>query len=511
MESRDWMTPHRQTVARSMMLPVPVMAGGPNTRQDMDSGILSCPACRAGLENVANGYRCRGCEAEYQQSHGVPVLIHGMASEPSGFKLSEELVNQVLRQELIADEEVNRAVIRDIFARNFKLQDMLLTAENNFYLQRIGLKVEGYRPRANVHGTGVLACELPTHMIPRTLPPQELRSWNVRLNNTGQRTLFCQGEGASYLTYRLLDSQGDVVVASGEKTTLPVDIFAGRGITIPLWFQAPTQPGLYTIEVRLELADGSYVSDTLLSVVVDVRPDWSSTVPLHWLTLHRIPDTYNYQIDHEIGRVFLKEELARQGRPLERVLEIGGCCNPMTWDLPCPVVSADIDVQTLQIGALRFSTFRPNVEFLAADAHRLPFADGVFDCAVMFATLHHFLDPAACLRELMRTVRFDGFVAILCEPIGAYRAESLSNEFKADLEQGINEQIFTAEEYGQIFAKAGVQAARAMIDGGSFKAILRRLPEPAIPEPMQATELSKPAPPRRAALRRRLGFLLRGR
>lgn len=476
----------------------------------MDAGILSCPACRAGLDGTGDGYRCRGCGAQYQQSLGVPVLIHGMDSEPSGFSLSEELVNQVLRQEMIADEASNRARIRDIFARNFRLSDLLLTAENNFYLQRIGLKVEGYRPGVDIQDTGVLACEMPSHMIPRTLHPNELRSWNVRLNNTGQRTLRCRGESAAYLTYRLLDAQGRAVEPVADKTTLPVDIPAGRGITIPLWLQSPAQPGIHTVEVRLELADGSWSSGSLLSVEVDVRPDWTSMVPPHWLTLHRLPGTYDYQIDHEIGRVFLKEETALSGRPLERVLEIGGCCNPMTWDLPCPVVSADIDVQTLQIGALRFSTYRPNVEFVAADAHRLPFADGVFDCAVMFATLHHFLDPAACLKELMRTVRPDGFVAILCEPIGSYRAEGLSNEFKADLEQGINEQIFTAEEYGQIFAKAGIQATRAMIDGGSFKAILRRIPEPVRP-PEVLPPPPVPAALPRASLRRRLGFLLRGR
>lgn len=476
----------------------------------MDAGILSCPACRAGLEGAANGFRCLGCGADYPLSHDVPVLIPGMSSEPSQFSLSDTLVDQVLRKEMIADEEANRARIRDIFARNFRLSDLLLTAENNFYLQRIGLKVDGYRPRADIQETGELACEMPSHMIPRTLHPRELRSWNVRLNNTGQRSLLCRGERAACLTYRLVDAQGRTVEPVAEKTTLPVDIPAGRGISIPLWLQSPEQPGLYTVEVRLELADGSWSSAPLLSVEIYVRPDWSSMVPPHWLTLHRLPETYNYQIDHEIGRVFLKEEIARSGRPPERVLEIGGCCNPMTWDLPCPVVSADIDVQTLQIGALRFSTYRPNVEFVAADAHRLPFADGVFDCAVMFATLHHFLDPAACLRELMRTVRSDGFVAILCEPIGSYRAESLSAEFKADLEQGINEQIFTAEEYGQIFAKAGIQATRGMIDGGSFKAILRRIPEP-VQAPAAPPTPAVPMALPRAGLRRRLGFLLRGR
>jgi ubiquinone/menaquinone biosynthesis C-methylase UbiE len=284
----------------------------------------------------------------------------------------------------------------------------------------------------------------------------------------------CQGDGAFFLTYCLTDAAGQVCADGTVRTMLPVDIPAGRGITIPLWISPPEPSGHYTIDIRLDQSGKDWQALPHVRKEIEVRPDWGSMVPAHWLTLHRLPETYNYQIDHEIGRVFLKEEMARADRPAQRVLEIGGCCNPMTWDLPCEVISADIDVQTLQVGALRFSTFRPNVEFLAADAHRLPFADGVFDCAVMFATLHHFLDPAACLKELMRVVRDGGFVTILCEPIGSYHAETLSAEFKADLEQGINEQIFTPEEYGHIFARAGVEATRAVIDGGSFKAVLRR-------------------------------------
>jgi SAM-dependent methyltransferase len=207
---------------------------------------------------------------------------------------------------------------------------------------------------------------------------------------------------------------------------------------------------------------------------VEVTDAWRSAVPAHWLTLHRLPETYDYGIDHEVGRVFLKEELARAGQPLQRVLEVGGCCNPMTWDLPAEVVSTDIDVQTLQVGAMHYRDSRPNIKFVAADALRQPFADGVFDCAVLFATLHHFLDPAGCLREMRRVVRPDGFLAILCEPIGSYRAETLSAEFRADLEDGINEQIFTDEEYARMFDEAGLVATRATIDGGSFKAILSR-------------------------------------
>jgi hypothetical protein len=39
----------------------------------------------------------------------------------------------------------------------------------------------------------------------------------------------------------------------------------------------------------------------------------------------------------------------------------------------------------------------------------------------------------------------------------------------AGLEDGINEQIFTDEEYTRVFDAAGLVATRAVIDGGSFK------------------------------------------
>lgn len=455
----------------------------------MNLDILRCPQCSGALISSSSGYRCGQCDAAYAHAHGVPILITGVSAEPSNFVLSDDLINHVLKQENIPDEIVNRARLKDIFSTNYRLSDMLLTAENNFYLQRIGLKIDGYRSQEASGGlaeSGRVEYDMPSHMIPPVLPPQELRSWNVRLENTGERTLVCQGEGAFFLTYRLTDVEGRVWADGSVRTALPVDIPAGRGITIPLWISPPESSGHYVVDIRLDQEERAWAALDKIRTEIEVRPDWGSMVPAHWLTLHRLPETYNYQIDHEIGRVFLKEEIARFDHPIQRVLEIGGCCNPMTWDLPCEVISADIDVQTLQVGALHFSKFRPNVEFLAADAHRLPFADGVFDCAVMFATLHHFLDPAACLKELMRVVREGGFVTILCEPIGSYHAETLSAEFKADLEQGINEQIFTPEEYGHIFARAGVEATRAVIDGGSFKAILRRRssdPQAAMPAP----------------------------
>ena len=82
-------------------------------------------------------------------------------------------------------------------------------------------------------------------------------------------------------------------------------------------------------------------------------------------------------------------------------------------------------------------------------------------------------DPLTCLRELRRVVKDDGIIALLCEPVGYYQAETLSSVFRNELERGINEQIFSAEEYQHLFMQAGLFATRVIVDRGSIKAILR--------------------------------------
>jgi SAM-dependent methyltransferase len=77
---------------------------------------------------------------------------------------------------------------------------------------------------------------------------------------------------------------------------------------------------------------------------------------------------------------------------------------------------------------------------VAADANDLPFADGSFDCAVMFSALHHFADPIDVLPRLARLVKRDGFLAIMCEPVGCYFNGEVDAEVSRELEQGINEQ-----------------------------------------------------------------------
>lgn len=446
----------------------------------MDPDILCCPQCYGPLRVASAGYACQACDATYPVRHGVPILIPGLAVEPSNFSLPDDLATRICAAEKIPDQPANRRALHEIFSWNYRLADVWLTAENNYYLKRVGLAADGYRPKARHGGEKAVnrdvRYEIPFHRVPEVLPAGETRSWNVRLVNTGSGVLSPQGSRPVFLGYRWWDAGGRLARSEEVRTTLPVDMAPGRGVTIPLWIATPRRPGRYVLEVLLGQDGPIWHEAGACRIDVEVSAAWQSAVPADWLTLHRLPETYDYGIDHEVGRVFLKEEMARLRAPVQRVLEVGGCCNPMTWDLPAEVVSTDIDVQTLQVGALHYRESRPNIKFIAADALRQPFADGVFDCAVLFATLHHLLDPVGCLREMRRVVRPNGIIAILCEPIGSYRAETLSAEFRGDLEDGINEQIFTDEEYARMFDAAGLVATRATIDGGSFKAVLSGVP-----------------------------------
>ncbi|KAA2264800.1 demethylmenaquinone methyltransferase [Solihabitans fulvus] len=70
-------------------------------------------------------------------------------------------------------------------------------------------------------------------------------------------------------------------------------------------------------------------------------------------------------------------------------------------------VAADFSLGMLRSGAHR------DVPKVAADALRLPFADGVFDAATVSFGLRNFSDTVAALREMARVVRPGGRLVIL--------------------------------------------------------------------------------------------------
>ena len=54
-----------------------------------------------------------------------------------------------------------------------------------------------------------------------------------------------------------------------------------------------------------------------------------------------------------------------------------------------------------------------NLDFAVADAHALPFSDGVLDIAVTSFSLHHMPDPARVIGEMSRIVKRGGRVGVI--------------------------------------------------------------------------------------------------
>ncbi len=80
-----------------------------------------------------------------------------------------------------------------------------------------------------------------------------------------------------------------------------------------------------------------------------------------------------------------------------------------------PVVGIDLDDPKLHAEWARRS--RPNLEYRAADATALDYADGQFDLAAAIEVLEHVPDPEATVAEMARVARRHLLVSVPREPL----------------------------------------------------------------------------------------------
>jgi SAM-dependent methyltransferase len=106
--------------------------------------------------------------------------------------------------------------------------------------------------------------------------------------------------------------------------------------------------------------------------------------------------------EDRVERIALRRLLPKDG---QRLLEIGAGFGRLTDEYRHydQVVLLDYSLSQLQYAQEQLGTSRRFI-YVAADAYKLPFRDGVFDGATMVRVLHHMADVPAVLAQIRRVM-----------------------------------------------------------------------------------------------------------
>jgi SAM-dependent methyltransferase len=153
--------------------------------------------------------------------------------------------------------------------------------------------------------------------------------------------------------------------------------------------------------------------------------------------------------------------------PGDRVLELGaGSCwlSHLLNRFGCRTIAVDVAPSALAIGRRVFerdprTNWSLDPQFLDYDGHTLPAADGSVDRVVLYDAYHHLPNPARLLREMRRTLRPDGIVA-MSEPGRGHSASGLA---LSEASTGVLENELVVEDIAELAVASGFTAARVIV------------------------------------------------
>ena len=469
---------------------------------------LRCTVCRSpDLDFSAHSILCRRCGQQCPVLGGVPVMFETV-SVRSGTAVDEPAARQVLAAFELPDDPLSLLNIRSLMRQQVLFGGSLIQVESQQFLDRVRSSGHDIAPEASLPDTpasparpGVMPdlAVVPRYGWSKNYMPRRVKAAteflaNMRLENRGNVAMLRDGPGRVMVAARWQDPDGTAMPVIDMRTPLPIDLQPGQAVTLAVRIVPPARPGSCQLILTLVQEQVRWLDDDRITMTIQVEPEIPEPLPDGWVLLDEPPASYN--ADHLRGRDLLESWLAahvrdpRSGpqpyRP--RVLEVGGNVFPMSAGMEIELVNVDVDLLGLQIGRLVARRRGLAMSLVCADAFNLPFAAGYFDAIVIFASLHHFPDPAALLEQLRHKLRPGGFIGLFCEPVGHIWPGAIDEPFLAELEKGVNEQSFSLREYELMFRQADLDAAEVVDDRNSLKARLIHAPhDEAVAAPVRET------------------------
>lgn len=473
----------------------------------IEQGVLVCPTCRAiAWHNAHTVLHCQECGSDWPSRNQVldlfnryqgsgasataaPSEVGGVGAGIEQADLAETIIETLdLSQHTQTKDKVAEIVRR---ASNWRCENAALTAEINDLLDRFAPEQRTIEPPPPPLDTNRgPRIRFVRHYLPADLPPGLALSANVRIENCGTTTLSSRVDHALVLRADWLRGRARTRpaedVGEGSETRLPIDLPPGRALSLPLKLVAPGSPGRYGLRIALTWrASGEPIGEPLEvpirlhsprpGPIAQLRRRLTSGSGLAAQVVEYGPPIPDYGEDHAAGVRLIDAALKDDAKPGALILEVGSGTHPqLAWLTDYRVLALDISSPLLELGSLYFANrFRERLGFVCADAFNAPLAPASVDLVAMFSALHHFAEPERILARLAERLKPGGLLAVMCEPVG----DSLEHpETLRDLLKGINEQVFSVDEYRRIFAKARLEPRTIRVDGASLKAILRRRP-----------------------------------
>jgi SAM-dependent methyltransferase/uncharacterized protein YbaR (Trm112 family) len=484
------------------------------------SSQFCCVRCGApGLTAQEAELHCDDCEASYPIVHGVPIFFADTQIEVH--PATQAMASDACSYQGLPQDATTLATVQGICSKNYRFGDFRLDAEKHQFLNCVHIaqttpevlaqliaapaaparwqhavkavakrilpdplqqKIKQWRFLRQAQAQTAVPAPASTdsplsiayawvgHYLPTQVNPEATFLRNVRLENTGTVAISSTGPTPVMIAYHWRLNGTAIDSVPEHRTPLLIDLQPGQQLTVSMLLTTPKQPGDYELQLCLVQEGVCWHEANALNVPIQVISTPIADPTVDW---EQDAQVYDYQTDHQQGIDLLKAYLPQDRPP--RILEVGGNSCPMLLSgFSGQLYNLDIDIHGLQMGNVTSQLQGAGIEFVCADVNALPFPDGYFDCITMFASLHHFPDLRQTLRLLAQKIKPQGFLGIMCEPVGHFYGDNIDPKFREELERGINEQTFSLPEYGMIFQDAGLVPERVVVNAYSLKSILKR-------------------------------------